>query len=74
MCEDDLDLEQLLADPLVRLVMASDAVDEGQIRQLARRARLRRWQAERLAAPGPPTHGGFGCRLNPDLGPAVGAG
>ncbi len=33
----DLDLEQLLADPLVRMVMSSDGVEEASIRQLAER-------------------------------------
>ena len=33
----DLDLNQLLADPLVRLVMSSDGVEETYIRQLAER-------------------------------------
>ena len=37
MYEHDLDLDDLLADPLVRMVMASDGVDETQIRTLARR-------------------------------------
>lgn len=30
-------LDQLLADPLIRMVMASDAVEEGEIRRLAAR-------------------------------------
>ncbi len=33
----DLNLDDLLADPLVRMVMASDGVDEDQIRTLAHR-------------------------------------
>ena len=33
----DLDLEDLLADPLVRLVMKSDGVEEAHIRDLALR-------------------------------------
>ena len=33
----DLDLNQLLADPLVRLMMSSDGVEETHIRQLAER-------------------------------------
>ncbi len=37
MYDHDLDLEDLLADPLVRLLMASDGVDEAQIRTLAHR-------------------------------------
>ena len=39
-CEPDL--EQLLADPLIRLVMASDNVAEGDVRRLADRARFSR--------------------------------
>ena len=39
---EELDLEQLLADPLIRLVMASDAVGEGDIRRLADATRIRR--------------------------------
>ena len=39
MREADLNLDQLLADPLVRLVMSSDAVQESDIRQLASRTR-----------------------------------
>ena len=42
----ELDLEQLLADPLVRLVMSSDAVEESQIRQLAKSAGVLRRAAE----------------------------
>ena len=38
----DLDLDQLLADPLVRLMMSSDGVEETQIRQLAERIAPRR--------------------------------
>ena len=37
----DLDLDQLLADPLVRLMMSSDAVQESDIRRLAPRTRAR---------------------------------
>ena len=49
LCIEELGLEQLLADPLVRMVMSSDAVDEQQIRQLAARADARRQAARRLA-------------------------
>ena len=35
MCHDELSLEQLLADPLTRLLMLSDSVEERDIRQLA---------------------------------------
>lgn len=42
MHDKDLDLEDLLCDPLVRLVMASDGVEEAHIRTLARRVALRR--------------------------------
>ncbi len=41
MYDNDLDLDDLLSDPLVRLVMASDGVEETQIRTLARRIALR---------------------------------
>ena len=37
MYDHDLDLEGLLSDPLVRLVMASDGVEEAHIRMLAKR-------------------------------------
>ena len=40
MAEAELNLDQLLADPLVRLVMSSDAVQESDIRQLASRTRF----------------------------------
>ncbi len=33
-------LEQLLADPLIRMVMSDDAVEEGEIRRLAARLTL----------------------------------
>jgi hypothetical protein len=36
MCKDDLKLEQLLKDPLVRLVMASDGVKDADLLGLAR--------------------------------------
>ena len=35
MCRNEPRLEQLLADPLIRLMMSSDGVDEGDIRRLA---------------------------------------
>lgn len=47
-CRIDLNLEQLLQDPLIRLVMASDGVIESDIRGLAQRASHRR--ATALAA------------------------
>ena len=53
MYEPDLDLDDLLADPLVRLVMASDGVDELHIRTLAHRI-----------APRPPAAGGFHASMN----------
>lgn len=59
---DELDLEQLLADPLIRLVMKSDAVDESEIRRLAesagvrRRAVEQRWLPALAARPGPCFH------------------
>ena len=37
MYDHDLGLDDLLSDPLVRLVMASDGVEEAHIRQLAQR-------------------------------------
>ncbi len=37
----DMSLDQLLADPLIRLVMSSDAVQESDIRRLASRTRLK---------------------------------
>jgi hypothetical protein len=46
---DELDLEQLLADPLTRLVMKSDAVEESDIRQLAAKAGVRRRTLEQQA-------------------------
>ncbi len=49
MGEADLDLEQLLSDPLVRLMMSSDAVQESDIRRLACQTR-RRIQARRSHA------------------------
>ena len=42
MYKHDLNLDDLLADPLVRMVMASDGVDEAQIRTLASRIAPRR--------------------------------
>lgn len=41
-CRQDPRLDQLLADPLIRLVMSSDGVDESEIRGLARAMRGRR--------------------------------
>ena len=41
-CVENLDLEQLLADPLVRLVMSSDDVEEADIRRLAKDVRAHR--------------------------------
>jgi hypothetical protein len=46
MPREHLGLEQLLADPLIRQVMSSDAVDPAYIRGLALRVRAKR-QAER---------------------------
>ena len=37
MCRQEPRLEELLSDPLIRLVMASDAVEAADIRRLARR-------------------------------------
>ena len=53
----DLKLNDLLSDPLVRLVMASDGVEEAHIRTLARRIALRQppsalGTGERLGAAG----------------------
>jgi hypothetical protein len=45
----DLDLDQLLADPLVRMMMSSDGVEETHIRQLAKRIAPRH-TASRAAA------------------------
>ena len=49
MSDCNLDLEDLLADPLVRMVMASDGVDEGQIRRLALRIAPHQAAARALA-------------------------
>ena len=38
MCRREPRLDELLADPLIRLVMASDAVEEADIRRLAHAA------------------------------------
>lgn len=45
-CRPEPRLDELLSDPLIRLVMASDAVEEADIRRLARSA------GRRGAAPG----------------------
>lgn len=42
MRSDDLTLDELLADPLIRQVMSSDGVEERQVRELMQRVRLRR--------------------------------
>ena len=47
MCRDEFDLDEILADPLTRMIMASDAVEEGHIRQLARTAGVKRMTMER---------------------------
>ena len=46
----DLDLDQLLSDPLVRLMMSSDAVQESDIRRLAPRTRERLKKRRRRSA------------------------
>jgi hypothetical protein len=38
----ELDLDALLSDPLVRLVMASDGIESGDVRQIAQRVRSAR--------------------------------
>ncbi len=43
MCKPDLNLDQLLSDPLVQMVMRSDFVEESDIRRLAKRAGAARW-------------------------------
>jgi hypothetical protein len=42
MAREYLNLDQLLADPLVRQVMSSDGVDEAQLRKLAKCVSARR--------------------------------
>ena len=42
MCRNEPNLDQLLADPIIRLVMSSDGVEEDEIRRLAREVSLTR--------------------------------
>ena len=57
----DLDLEDLLADPLVRLVMASDGVEEAHIRKLAERIVPHQTPTARPFGAGPPRRQAGSC-------------
>ncbi len=67
MCRNEPRLEQLLADPLIQLMMSSDGVDEGDLRRLARgHASHRARGAQRPAgAPGRHADGAsaYGCTI-----------
>ena len=73
MYKNDPDLNDLLSDPLVRLMMASDGVEEAQIRDLAKRIALRH-PVDGTRAGGGLSEGGPvlrhtpSCRLGPQGG------
>ena len=49
MPETELNLDEMLADPMVRLVMRRDGVEEAELRALLDRAKERLWRDGRLA-------------------------
>jgi hypothetical protein len=47
----ELDLDALLGDPVVRLMMASDGIEGGDVRQIVQRVRSARSLKKRLSVP-----------------------